>query len=33
MITRRLVPPPEIVKQATEQYKSQIHVMGGAGNR
>jgi peptide/nickel transport system substrate-binding protein len=26
-------PPPEIVKQATQQYKDQIQFMGGAGNR
>ncbi len=33
MINGDWSPPPEIVKQATEQYKSQITFMGGAGNR
>jgi peptide/nickel transport system substrate-binding protein len=33
MINGDWSPPPEIVKQATEQYKDQISFMGGAGNR
>jgi peptide/nickel transport system substrate-binding protein len=33
MISGDWAPPPEIVKQALQQYKDQIQFMGGAGNR
>jgi peptide/nickel transport system substrate-binding protein len=33
MISGDWAPPPEIVKQATQQFKDQIQFMGGAGNR
>jgi peptide/nickel transport system substrate-binding protein len=33
MINGDWSPPPEIVKQATQQFKDQIQFMGGAGNR